>query len=598
MTLPMILLGILAIGTDLQQALLDELSGDADTDRSGFQIVAIAANDVSSAQLADLENRYRELVDSILSDVKIRPKKPEKTAKQLHEKMFETLIHHDESNLSLYDLVEEKFYSSFTASYLMRDLAAKAGIDVSIGLSPAHAFCVIRGQGDIVVECSRPDGFDVSYDFYKDLGRDLIKYEICTPDDLRYLDVQKTFDSFYSRRGVTDRELASAMVLQVAFRNEFVKPDELTRALFLSHRLAPNSRFGEDYLDRKLYGRMYESYQDLQSDASPGPQRHEQVNLLAELAASAATRFPENRDIPGLLFNTAIMRFQAMDIEKQYASALDYAARIKPLMSAFDDKIDAAISTLHFNYAIDLFNHGDFRKSIEQADLVEIGRDSAEFIHLMTNAYAQRGDQLIDDGDQVGAAEMIAKLETMDKDKAAQLRVKLDHKRLEALHNSGDYATALEIATENLDTRGGVNNYLVVLTRHVEHLIAEQRLADAAEVLERVPDELRSEQAFADLKFNRYVAAINAYPKEDYKQTLPLYEQVLSDPELVISAEERAGFEENHAVSLALEVQSLMQSEAFELAGSKLERALERYPESKHLQALFEQWQSLQQRLK
>lgn len=540
------LLTISLMANPLEAELLAQLKKTGETEFSAVELALIASGAETPETLKAYVAKYQEFLDQIGAQAK-EGNSVKKQAKNLHVALFKVLGKHDESNASLMDLLDDKVYSSVTATFVFTDLANQAGVKATSVETPLHAYTlIVDGDKEMPVENTGKSGFNMKH-MKTTFPNFILDEEIVLEDEKEFVNLDYAFEhTIDTQHKISRKQLAAALFLKKA---KFLGADQaeaIAQAVSLHTALAPESIFGKGYYDGHFFTLMHACLKD-------------QKPLQGlEIGIPVAKRFPEVENFCGLLFNLGMLYFQNCDAKGDYADAIAMGEKIRPFLGPHREKFTQPMSMLYFNEAVGCFQKGDYEKAIELAEKVEQPHDINALNTLKGEAHA-------------------AWLDQMDK--------------------KGAFPQALALAAENLADEKGVNNYLIVLNHYHESLMNKGDFETCFKTLEEAPEQIRNSEVAENLRYNIYVAWLQHFERRDFDSTIPIYETLFADEGLNLKPEERESFEKNFAAMLAMRVQHLINEAQYDEAREKLDAAKKRFPKDENLKSIEENLTAILKRL-
>ncbi len=503
-------------GNPLRDQLFKELKETAQTQFSDVEIALIASGVEDAETLQAYVEKYRVLSERLKLSDKQLKGNPRKVARTVHKKIFSNLKRENESVFGLIPMLDSGEYSKLTATWLY----VAASIDA--GLVPS------------------------AYGAFQD---DLEPY-------------------FLNNESMGLRDIAASFLTAESSDFGEKEPQKAWRSLQLSCLLSPVNEQGKGFYDVKLYNMALKMF------------NANSFEPAGWVAAGAAQRYPSLAEFEGLCYNIGIKLFHGALEKDNWDEAIQLGELLAPFTGQYKQRFDSTLKTVHFNYAVSLYNSGNSEGALAQLELASPSQDG--YSDLLTSSLDRVIEKAIEENDPETVSQLLPRLEEANPVRAEKVKTRLSQLKLRDLDASGKLEEALALAREDTTSELGLKNYLAVLTRSSQSK-RHEGLDAALALLDSVPDELKQNEVVKTLRFNAYAAELNKYEDNQYEITIPLYKRLFADKGLTLSEEDRKVFWESYGNALYFEVQKLIEDRHFQKADVKSKEALKLITDHKAL---------------
>ncbi len=390
-----------------------------------------------------------------------------------------------------------------------------------------------------------------------------------------YGKAEKGFSPYFlNGSDASARELAAALFVKRGLAVDDGQAAEALTALRVAKLLAPDSAYGAGDADARLYNRVFKLYEA------------GDLTAAAQFAAGAAERYPNLKELQPLCYNIAVKMFQAAEAGGDRGQASEWGETLAPHTGELRKDLEAALATLRFNGAVNLYNQGELAAALEALAQSGIPPEEDGARNLRIGAYEQLAEQALAAGDGPGARGWVDKLAAVDAERADYMNQRLSQLSLKKAEESGDLTGALELAAKDLSTDLGRNNYLAVLSQYVQSLYGQGKAKQALAALDRAPEAVAGASALTDLRVNSYTAWLASFSNRDYRGLIPVYRSIFADKRLDLKADERDAYLEGYGNALYFEIEDLIAERQFQTADKKSKQALAIAPNHEGLKSL------------
>lgn len=397
---------------------------------------------------------------------------------------------------------------------------------------------------------------------------DLAARENMTPVDWSTL--KDKLEPTYVGTGASPDEALAAMLSLNALHRDDADVEQAMLMLRLAKLIAPDSAFNPRDLDKHFYNRGLKLFNDGKLEKS------------AQLAMGAGTRFPKQELYNALTYNIAVKLVNGGIEDSQKATG--YARKLFPFMGQYQAEFSQVLDSLQYNLAANLYNEKKYERAMVELERVKNPPNPENFKRVLSSTYSILTEQYMDAGKQELANATRAKLEKLDPARAEILEKRMAQLKLKDMVESGDMDKALSQAAANLGTEVDRQNYKSVLVQFSQGLRAAKEFDRAFALLKNIPADAQVGDTVNNLRFNTYSDWLDTFEDKDYKNTIPIYRQVMADKELTMTPENKKIMHENYANMLHLEIVKLIEERHFNEANNKSKAALKIAPNHKALQ--------------
>lgn len=375
----------------------------------------------------------------------------------------------------------------------------------------------------------------------------------------------KPADSFFAKPENREAHLLAALFLQT--QDDRVSEDlsKATRHLNISSRLVPENVFQEDHFSRVWYNRVHKLYEA--KDIAGG----------APLAAAAAKRFPQLPQFAPLCYNFAILVSQDQGISLE--DKLTLISALSAQAGEHSPALNETLGGLQYNASVTHYQEKKYAQAWDIAKNLTSSPSPDDVKNLKVAILEGLIEEKMSQGQD--ASKLLNTFKGLDPARHDDFQTRIKQIAVKASFDSGDFESALDLASKQLDSESGRNNYLAVLHQLVNQMNGKGQFEKALTRLDAIDATVIAPKELSNLKYNTYVAWLDK--NQGNKSQFPIYRRMLGDSSLQLKEEEKTILKENWGNAYYAIINKMIEDRQFKDAEKLSSEALKATPKHKNL---------------